>query len=174
MASTKMVKAINAQINAETYSAYLYLAMSAWAANAGLPGTAKWLFVQGQEELTHSWRFYLYLIKIGQPVVLEAIAKPPAVFKTAEGLFEEVLKHEKKVTALINDLVNLARADKDHATDVFLQWFVNEQVEEEENVNNILSQLRLAGDKGGGLFMIDKELAARAFVMPPDLAAAAV
>ncbi|MBA4386527.1 MAG: ferritin [Verrucomicrobia bacterium] len=169
MASKKIVDALNSQINAESYSAYLYLAMSAWASVAGLKGAANWYFVQAQEEMTHAWRFYLYIQKLGQAVELQAIKQPPVEFKSLKHAFEETLKHEKYITSRINDLVNLARGEKDHATEVFLQWFVNEQVEEEENDMDILAKLKLAGSEGSGLFMVDAELAARMFVMPPDL-----
>ena len=172
MLSDRMEKAINKQINAEIYSAYLYLSMSAYAENAGLRGVAHWLFVQMQEEMTHAQRFYLYLIRVGARARLAAIEQPPAEFKTTLNVFEEVLKHERKVTASINALADLAIQDKDHATGVLLNWFVDEQVEEESNATEIIAKLKLAGGKGEGLFMIDKDLAARVFVPPPDLAAA--
>jgi ferritin len=172
MASKRMIAAINSQINAETYSAYLYFAMSSWATIEGLKGSANWFFVQGQEEMTHALRFYIYIQRLGEKVDLQAIKQPPAVFKSPKHAFEETLKHEKYVTSLINNLVNVAREDKDHASEVFLQWFVNEQVEEEENAMDILAQLKLAGSEGSALFMIDKQLGARTFVAAPDIAGA--
>lgn len=172
MASKKMIDLMNNQINAETYSAYLYFAMSAWATVEGLKGTANWFFVQGQEEMTHAMRFFLFIERLGEKVDLRAIKQPPAVFKSLKHAFDETLKHEKYVTSLINNLVNQARDDKDHATEVFLQWFVNEQVEEEENAMDILAKLKLAGNEGSVLFMIDKELGARTFVAAPDIAGA--
>ncbi|OGV66767.1 MAG: ferritin [Lentisphaerae bacterium RIFOXYC12_FULL_60_16] len=173
MISKKMTVTINQQINAELYSAYLYFAFSSYASHTGLTGTATWFWVQGQEEMTHAWRFYNYLNNVGEHAVLDAIAKPPATFKSMQHMFEETLKHERKVTALINNLVNLAVQEKDHASREMLQWFVKEQVEEEKNVTDILGKLKLAGPGNGALFLIDKELGARVFVMPLDLAGAA-
>ena len=166
MLSPKMQEALNDQINAEIYSAYLYLSMSAAASHAGLPGTANWLNIQTREEMSHAEKFYAYIESVGARVVLDAIERPPTDFGSPEAIYAEVLKHEQKVTALINDLVNLAREEKDHATEIFLQWFVTEQVEEEENVSNILAQIKLAGATGGGLFMIDRELGQRVFTPP--------
>lgn len=170
MISESMAKAINNQINAELYSAYLYLSMSAYTASEGLPGTANWLYIQAQEEMTHAMRFYAYLNRVGARVELAAIAEPPRDFESPVHIYEEVLTHERKVTALINDLVNLAREERDHATEIELQWFVTEQVEEEENANDILAQFKLAGATGGGLFMIDRELGTRVFTPPPPRA----
>jgi ferritin len=164
-----MTDELNKQIVEETYSAYLYFAMSAYCAVGGLKGAANWLFVQGQEELTHAWRIYLYVMKQGQQAILGAIQKPPQDFKSLLNIFEATLKHEQHITARINLLSNLARQEKDHASEIFLQWFVNEQVEEEENATDILARVKLAGKDGSALFMVDNELAARTFVMPPDL-----
>jgi len=161
-----MAEALNAQINAELYSSYLYLSMAAYAENEGLPGTANWLFVQVQEEMTHAQRFYGYMNRVGARVVLDAIEKPPAEFEGIVAIFEQVLAHERKVTALINGLVDIAIEEKDHATESFLKWFVDEQVEEEETANTLLAQLKLAGGQGPALFMIDRELGARAFAPP--------
>jgi ferritin len=169
MVSKAMAAAINRQINAELYSSYLYLSMSAYATNIGMKGTAHWLFVQAQEEATHAMRFYSYLNDQGAHALMDAIAKPPTEFKSVLDVFENVLKHEKHVTALIHGLVDLAAKEKDPATAVMLQWFVTEQVEEESNATEIVGKLKLAGNNGGGLFMIDKDLAARVFAPPPDL-----
>jgi ferritin len=106
---------------------------------------------------------------VGEHVVLDAIKKPETKFKSLTDMFARTLKHEKLVTSLINNLADLAVKQKDHATEIFLQWFVTEQIEEEENANDILARLRLAGEDGSGLFMIDNELAARMFTMPPDM-----
>ena len=170
MISKAMKDALNEQIREEVYSAYLYMSMSSYATCTGLPGVANWFFVQMQEELTHAQRFYNYVSSQGEQAVFEAIDKPPAKFKSALGMFEAGLAHEKHITACINKLANLARKEKDHATAILLQWFVTEQVEEEENANDVIVQLKLAGDQGGGLFMIDKELSTRVFVPPADLA----
>lgn len=166
MLSDKVTKALNEQINRELFSAYMYLGMSAYAENNGMPGVANWFFVQTQEELTHSQRFYAYLIRQGAEVKLDAIAKPECEFDSALDLFTKALEHERYITASINSLVDVAVEQRDHATEVFLQWFVNEQVEEEENACQIIDQLKMAGDVGGGLFMIDRELAARVFTPP--------
>ena len=171
MISDKMTEAVNKQINAELYSAYLYLSMSSYMSANGIKGAAQWFFAQAQEEMTHAWRLYGYVNSQGKHVELMAIDQPPTQFESLTHAMEETLTHEKKVTGLINDLANLAREEKDHASEIFLQWFVSEQVEEEESVNEVLDQLKLMGDYGGGLFMIDKELGARTFVMPADLAA---
>jgi ferritin len=166
-----MAKELNDQINAELYSAYLYLAMASWAGTQGMRGTSHWFFVQAQEEMTHVWRFYDYVGSQGAQVILEAVEKPPAEFESLAQAFDETLAHEKLVTARINDLVATAREENDNATAIFLQWYVTEQVEEEESVGEIIDQLKLAGDQGGGLLMIDRELGARAFNMPTDLSA---
>ena len=166
MITEKMTKALNVQINKELYSAYLYMAMSARAQEKGLPGVANWFFVQTQEELSHAQRIYQYLIRQNAIVSLDAIDKPVVDVETPLAMFEKGLEHEKFITASINDLVEVALAEKDRATEIFLQWFVNEQVEEEENACGIIDQLKLAGDGGSGLFMIDRELATRVFTPP--------
>lgn len=166
MISQDMTKAINEQINKELFSAYIYLDMSAWAERHGMPGVGNWFFVQTQEELTHAQRFYQYLLRVGATVELDAIEKPTHEYDSALALFEKALEHERFITASINSLVDIAVKERDHATEVFLQWFVNEQVEEEENATAIIDQLKLAGSAGGGLFMIDRELATRTFQAP--------
>ncbi len=173
MITDKMAQALNEQINAELYSAYLYLAMASWAGTQGMRGSSNWFFIQAREEMTHAWRFYNYLSSQGRQVILDAIEKPAADFESLPHAFDETLAHEKLVTGLINKLVATARAEKDNATEIFLQWFVSEQVEEEESVGEIIDQLKLAGDNGGGLLLIDRELGTRAFNMPADLAAKA-
>ena len=166
MITEKMSKALNGQINKELYSAYLYLAMSADAQNKGMPGIANWFSVQTQEELSHAQRIYQYLLRQNAEVTLEAVEKPVFEADTALDMFKASLKHERYITASIHSLVDVAVAEKDRATEVFLQWFVNEQVEEEENACGIIDQLKLAGEAGSGLFMIDRELAARVFAPP--------
>lgn len=166
MISKQMTEALTDQVNAELYSAYMYMAMSSYASYKGYRGAANWFFVQAQEEVSHAQKIYNYINSVGEHAVMKAIEAPPAEYDSLQAMFEATLAHEQKVTALINDLANLAESEKDHATAIFLQWFVSEQVEEEENVNEILGQLDLAGASGGGLFMIDKELAARAFTPP--------
>ncbi|MBL7077027.1 MAG: ferritin [Kiritimatiellae bacterium] len=170
MITEKMAKALNDQINAELYSAYLYLAMASWAGTQGMRGASNWFFIQAREEMTHVWRFYDYVSSQGHQVILDAIAKPPSEFKSLGHAFDETLAHEKMVTGLINDLVATARSENDNATAIFLHWYVTEQVEEEESVAEIIDQLKLAGDVGSGLLMVDKDLGARPFNMPADLA----
>ena len=158
----KMAQALNKQVNAEFFAAYLYLAMSADADQMGLKGTAHWFALQAQEETTHALRIYNYLLRTGQKVNLDAIEKPKGSFKSMKGLFEAALGHEKKVTAMIQNLASLAQTEKDFATGIEMQWFVSEQIEEEENVNEILNKIQLAHDAPGAVFMIDNELAGRA------------
>ncbi len=166
MLSEKMTEALNKQINKEIYSAYLYLSMSAYSTYTGLHGFANWFRVQYQEEMTHAMLIYDYVHDHGAKVRLMAIPQPPTEFGSAIEIFEKTLEHEKFVTKSINDLVGLAINEKDHATQIFLQWFVTEQIEEEANDNEIISKLKLAGNEGKGLFMIDKELAGRVFKPP--------
>lgn len=166
MNSEKMEKAINEQINAEIYSAYLYLAMSAYFESVDLPGFANWMRVQWQEELAHAQKLYDYLFERDGRVVLDAIEAPPLEWKSPLDAFEETLKHEKYVTSRIHDLVRLARAEGDVATENFLQWFVTEQVEEEATAKALIQQLKLVGDQGQGLFLTDRELGTRVFTPP--------
>ena len=161
-----MEKAINAQINAEFYSSYLYLAMSAHFAAISLDGMASWMKMQAQEELFHGMKMYDFVHERGGKVELVAIDKPPAKWKTPLAVFEEVLKHEQKVTTLINKLVDQAMDERDHATNIFLQWFVTEQVEEEASASSIVEKLKLIGKDANGLFVLDQELAQRVFTPP--------
>ena len=166
MLSEKMMDALNGQINKEIYSAYLYLSMSAYSTFIGLKGFANWFMVQYQEEMTHAMKIYDYINDQGGQVKLLVIEQPPTEFGSPLEMFEKTLEHEKFVTKRINDLVDLAIKEKDHASNIFLQWFVTEQIEEEANDNEIISKLKLVGKEGNGLFMIDKELAARVFTPP--------
>jgi ferritin len=166
MLSEKMEAALNEQINKEIYSAYLYLAMSAYCTHIGLKGFANWFMVQYQEEMTHALKFYDYINDQGGQVKLMAIEQPQTEFKSPLDMFEKTLTHEQFVTKCINDLVDLAIAEKDHATNIFLQWYVTEQIEEEGNDNDILAKLKLVGEDGNGLFMLDKELTMRVFTPP--------
>ncbi len=161
-----MQKALNEQLNFEYYSGYIYLSMSAFFDSKGLKGAANWMRVQYHEELTHVDRFFNYINERGGKVVLAEIAKPQATWKTNLAVFQDALKHEEKVTARIGKLVEMARQEKDHSTENFLQWFVAEQVEEEASVGEIVDRLKLAGETGGGMFMLDKELAGRVFTPP--------
>jgi ferritin len=165
-------KAINQQINAEMYSAYLYMSMSAHFRSINLAGAANWMRVQAQEEMVHATKFYDYLLERGGKVTLTAIEGPETEWKSPLAVFEAGYKHEQKVTSLINALVDLAIKESDHATNAMLQWFVTEQVEEEANADAIIQKLRLTKGEGGGLFMIDQELATRVFVPPAATLAA--
>ena len=164
MLSDKMVNALNEQVNKEMYSAYLYMAMSAHAEDIGLSGFANWFMVQYKEEMSHAMKIYHYLLEQSARVALKAIDEPPAEFESPLDMFEKTLAHERIVTQSINQLVNLAIDEKDHATQIFLQWFVTEQVEEEANDNEIIGKLKLIQGNPGGLFMLDKDLASRVFV----------
>ncbi len=171
MLKEKMLAAFNKQINAEMYSAYLYLSMEAYFQSINLTGFANWMRVQTQEEMMHAMKFYDFVFERGGKVTLEAIDKPPLTWDSPLAAFKEVLKHEQHVTSLINDLVDLAIKEKDHASNIFLQWFVTEQVEEEASADAVIQRLKLAKDNASGLFMIDAELGQRVFTMPADSAA---
>jgi ferritin len=162
MLKSKVTEALNGQINKEMYSAYLYLAMSAHCESEGLKGFANWFHVQYQEETLHAMKIYHYLLEQGEKVKLGALEQPPAKFASPNAMFEATLKHEQFITKSIDDLMNLAIDEKDHATQIFLQYYVTEQVEEEANDNEIIGKLKMVGD-GPGLFWIDRELGARAF-----------
>ncbi len=161
MFSKKIETALNDQLNAEMYSSYLYLSMNAYFKSISLDGFANWMYAQAQEELMHAMKFYDFINQRGGRVTLSAIAAPPAAWDSPIAIFEETLKHEQKVTGLINALVETALSENDYATNIFLQWFVSEQVEEEDSVSSVLEQLKLLGEAKGGLFMMDRELAKR-------------
>ena len=166
MLSEKMVDALNGQVTKEMYSAYLYMSMSAHSTYIGLKGFANWFMVQYQEEMTHAMKIYDYINSQGAQVKLAAIGEPPTNFISPLDMFEKTLEHEKFVTKSINELVDLSIDEKDHATNIFLQWFVTEQIEEEGNDTEIISELKLISEDGRGLLMIDRELAQRVFVPP--------
>ena len=166
MLSKNMEKALNGQINAEIYSSYMYLSMSAWFAQSGLAGFANWMNQQAQEEMFHAMKLFDFVNERGGRVLLDAIDKPPTDWKSTTDVIEATLKHEQKVTGLINDLVNQALDERDHATNIFLQWFVSEQVEEEDNVGGVLDKLKLIGKDTSGLFALDQEMGQRVFTLP--------
>jgi ferritin len=168
MISKKMLDLINAQINEEMYSAYLYMAMSAECSNRGLNGTATWLMVQYHEEMFHAMKFYNYLLDQGGKVSLAALKTPPITFKTVKEMFSQVLKHENHITTCINSLIDLAIKEKDHASHAFLQWYVNEQVEEEKNASEILNQLGYIKEDAAGMILFDKDLGARILGVQSD------
>lgn len=162
MLSKSLQDALNDQINKELYSAYLYLGMSAWCEAQNLPGAAHWLRAQAEEEQEHALKFFDFIHDRGGRVALQAIAQPPQEFTSLLDLFEQVLEHERKVTALINGLYKAALAEADYPSQVMLQWFINEQVEEEKNATAIVETLKSIGMQGPSLFMVDRQLAARA------------
>lgn len=167
----KVQDAINGQINAEIYSAYLYYSMSAWYESHGLPGFAIWMRYQAFEEFAHANKFVKFLVDRGGKVEMQPVEAPPNEWSSPLDVFEQVCEHEAKVTALINGLVDLARAEGDHATDQFLQWFVTEQVEEEASADEIRQKLILVEDTKGALFMLDRDMGARTVTVPPELVA---
>ena len=166
MVNKKIEGALNQQLNAELYSSYLYLSMSAYFQSINLPGFANWMRVQAQEELVHAMKFYDFINDRGGRVALQPVEGPPTEWSSPLDAFENAYRHEQKVTGLINDLVNLAVKERDHATNIFLQWFVTEQVEEEASADEVVQKLKLMGDDGGGLFMLDREMAQRVFTPP--------
>jgi ferritin len=161
MISKKMQAALNEQVNKEFYSAYMYLAMSAYCNTIGLPGFAHWMRMQYEEENMHVTRMYDYILDQGGEVHLTTIEEPPKEYGTPLEVFEKTLEHEQYVTSLIHKLMDHAIEERDYATQTFLQWYVTEQVEEESNVNDILAPLRMVGEDKGGLMMIDQQLANR-------------
>jgi ferritin len=161
MLSKSLEAAINDQINFELSSAYLYLSMSAHFEGENLGGFANWMRVQYQEETGHAMKFYKYVFDRGGKVVLKAIPQPTAKFKTPLEIFNQVLEHEKKVTASINKIYELALKEKDYATQSSLKWFIDEQVEEEKNALDIINMLEMIGDSPISLIMADRQLGAR-------------
>lgn len=161
MISKKMAQEINAQINREFFSAFLYLAMANDAADKGFNGTAKWMTLQFEEEQEHALKFAKYLQDQGEKVVLGAMDAPQTEWNGILEMFQDALLHEKKVTAWINDLYTLALAEKDYATQSMLKWFIDEQVEEEANCNEAIAALEMVGKSANGLFMMDRQLGKR-------------
>jgi ferritin len=164
--SNKLSDLINKQINHEMYSAYLYMSMAAYFLKQNLPGFANWMRVQAQEEMVHAMKFYNYVIERQGAVKLMAIDGPPTDWNGPLAVFQDGFKHEQKVTGLINGLMDAAISEKDHASQIFMQWFVNEQVEEEASSDAVIQKLKLMAGAPGGIFMLDKELAARVFTPP--------
>ena len=168
MLDKEIEDALNGQINAEMYSAYLYLAMSAYFQSISLTGFSSWMRVQAQEEMVHAMKFYDFINERGGRVALKPIDAPQAEWESPPAAFEGAYSHEQKVTGLINELVELALKKRDHATNIFLQWFVSEQVEEEDSANEVVEKIKLVGEAQGGLFMLDRELGQRTFTPPAD------
>lgn len=166
MIEKKIQDALNQQLVAEFYSAYLYLSMGGYCESINLTGFANWMKVQFQEEQFHATKFYDFIIERGGSVCLAEISAPPSSWDCPKGVFEATLEHERKVTGLINDLIYLARDHRDNASEIFLQWFVKEQVEEESTAATILGKLNLIKDNAHALLMLDAELAQRVFTPP--------
>jgi len=166
MISTQMSDALNKHMNLELYSAHLYLAMSSRANDLGLKGAANWFFVQYREEMVHFMKFYSYLTDQGVVISLQASDAVPNAYESLLEMMQKTLKHEQLITSCINELSEQAVSEKDHATRIFLQWFVTEQIEEENNDRDLIAKLKLVGDNGHGILMIDGEMGQRVFVLP--------
>ena len=170
MLSEKMQKALNEQVNAEFWSAYLYLAMSVDAADKGYKGVANWFGVQFKEEQAHAQIFMNYLMSRGCRVELAPIAEVQTSWESPLAMFRATLEHEKKVTAMIDNLCRIAADEHDFASANMLNWFVSEQIEEEESAQDLILSLEQVDDSKLGLYMVDKELSARTFTVPSPLA----
>ncbi len=173
MLDKRMQDAINEQINWEIFSGYLYLAMSSQFAGLGMPGGQNWMTVQYQEELAHAQIMFNYVLTRGGRVVLEAIEKPQTDWPDGLSMFKDALAHEEGVTARIDALASLALELKDHASYQFLQWFIGEQVEEEETASDMVQKFTMAGEHPAGLYQLDKELSTRVYNVPSPLATTA-
>lgn len=170
MLNKNVEAALNAQINAEMWSAYLYLSMSAWCHAEGKPGMGNWFQVQFKEEQAHAQILFNYIVQRGGRVKLSPIEAVPEKWESPLDVFKATLEHENKVTELINNLFALALKENDFATQSMLKWFIDEQVEEEENAQTLIDNLTMIKDNGYGLYMLDKELAARTYTVPAPLA----
>jgi len=166
MLKTSLSNVLNEQVNAEYYSAYLYLAMSAYADRTGFKGFANWFFVQAQEEMAHGTHIYQYLLERGVKPSFADIKVPQTEFKSLEAAFAKTLEHEQHVTELINNIASVAMRENDHATYNFILWFVNEQVEEEASADELLTKIRHIGNNTAMLYNLDTELATRVFTNP--------
>lgn len=166
MISQKLQDAFNEQINKELYSEYLYFSMAAWLDAENLPGCANFFKIQVQEERFHAMKMYDFVNERGGRVILKAIDKPEIEFESAQEIFEKAYEHERLVTNLINNLMDLAIEEKDHSAKSFLNWFVDEQIEEEASMDAIIGKLKMVGGNGHGLLMIDNELGTRVFNPP--------
>lgn len=171
MLNKRLEEALNAQINAEMWSAYLYMSMSAYCHEAGYTGMANWFAIQFKEEQDHAQIFFNYVVSRGGRVKLAAIAEVPTEWNSVLAAFENTLEHERKVTALINNLYNIATDEHDYATQSKLKWFIDEQVEEEETAQEIINKLRMVEGNGYGIYMIDRELASRTYTQAAPLSA---
>jgi ferritin len=165
MITQKMTERLNKQLQKEFYSAYLYLGMSAWCSENGFRGAANWFNIQFKEEQTHAMKIYQYLLDQGGHVELLSVKAVKTEYKSLLACFEKSLAHEQTMTKSFNELCDAAAKEKDHASSIFFQWFVTEQVEEEASLSDIIARLKLVGD-GNGIFMIDTQLAERVAAAP--------
>jgi ferritin len=172
MISEKMQQAINDQINAELHSAYLYLSMVAYFESQNLPGLANWMTCQTQEEVVHAMKFLHFVHDRGGRAVLQPIEGPATEWGSPLAAFEAAYKHEQYITGRIHNLVQLARQEGDTASEVFLQWYVTEQVEEEASADEVIQKLKRIGEAPGGMFLLDEQLGQRTFTPPPAQGAA--
>lgn len=161
-----LLESIQEQVNAELYSAYLYLSMSSWADREGIKGFANWFRVQAQEELFHATFMHDYLLRRGEPSVMKTVMEPPSGWNSVQAAFEQVCAHERYVTERINNIASIAMENKDHATYQFFMQYVDEQVEEEETANDILQKIRFSQNKPEYIYALDTELAARVYTQP--------
>ena len=166
MISETMQQAINDQINAELHSAYLYLSMVAYFESENLPGFASWMTCQTQEEIVHAMKFFHFLGERGGRALLQPIEGPETKWDSPMAAFQAAYKHEQYITGRINNLVTLAREEVDIASEIFLQWYVTQQVEEEASADEVVQKLKRMADAPGGLFMLDRELGQRIFTPP--------
>jgi len=166
MISKKMAESLNNHLNLELYSSHIYLSMSSCANEMGLKGAANWFMVQYREEMVHFMKFYAYLVDQGVNIELLPGKAVPNTYTSLLEMMQKTLTHEELITKCINELSEQAVQEKDHATQIFLQWFVTEQVEEENNDRDLIAKLKLVGDNGHGILMIDAEMAQRVFVQP--------
>ena len=168
MLSKKIEAALNDQLNKELFSSYLYLSMAAYFEDLNLTGMANWMRLQADEEHEHSMKFYDFIIKISGRVVLEQIDKPKSEWDSPQDAFKEALEHEQFITKSINELTDLAIEEKDHSTNTFLHWFIDEQVEEEANAGDIVQKFNLIDNSKSGLYMLDRELGQRTNAPPTE------
>jgi ferritin len=161
MLSREIYKALNDQVTHEFYASHLYLAMSAYFESQNLPGFARWMRIQSEEERGHAMRFFDYITDRGNSAELQAIAQPPSEFQSPLDVFQQALAHEQRVTALIHKIYELALNESDYATQTMLHWFITEQVEEEKTASQIIEQLKLTGGQSTALLLLDRELGAR-------------
>lgn len=166
MPSQKLINELNQQIKDEFFSAQYYLAMAAFCAEKSLDGFANFFVVQAEEERFHAMKFFNYLLELGEKPVITGFEDPQTDFGSLEDVFVKALEHEKFVTGRIYTILDAAHEDKHYATINFLQWFVEEQVEEEASMDSILEKIKLIGEKGQGIYMLDKEMSQRTFTPP--------